>query len=69
MRQRDAAYACADELSDELLRVRRERDELRARLSECYRRASVEETVRGITLGTYTMTEGIERLERIYGSD
>ena len=29
VKQRDAAYACADELSDELLRVRRERDEAR----------------------------------------
>ena len=34
VRQRDAAYACADELSDELLRVRRERDEAR---NECDR--------------------------------
>lgn len=34
VRQRDAAYACADELSDELLRVRREHDEAR---DECDR--------------------------------
>ena len=66
---RDSDKLRIEKLVEQRDELRDERDELRARLGECYRRASVEETVRGITLGTYTMTEGIERLERIYGSD
>ena len=49
--------------------LRDERDELRAKLDTCYRRKGAEDVVRGITLGTYSMTEGIEKLERIYGGD
>ena len=49
--------------------AREERDELQSKLDTCYRRKGAEDVVRGIALGTYSMTEGIEKLERIYGGD